>query len=65
MQFHYKLLSTGKNKKAIGLIKDELGGKIMTEFVALRPKTYAYLIDDGNSDKKAKRNKEMCDKKRA
>ena len=36
------------------LIKEELGGNIMTEFVALRPKTYSYLMDDGNSDKKAK-----------
>ena len=24
----------------------------MTDFVALRPKTYSYLIDNGNSDKK-------------
>ena len=47
-------LSKGNNKKVIGLMKDELGGKIMTEFVALRPKTYAYLMDNGNSDKKAK-----------
>ena len=35
-------------------MKDELGGKIITEFAALRPKTYSYLMDDGNSDKKAK-----------
>ena len=35
-------------------MKDELGGKIMTELVALRPKTYSYLMDNGNSDKKAK-----------
>ena len=47
-------LPTGKNKKVIGLMKDELGGKIMTEFVALRPKTHAYLTDDFKEDKKAK-----------
>ena len=49
-----RLLPTGKNKKVIGLMKDKLGRKAMPEFVALRPKTYSYLMDDGNKDKKAK-----------
>ena len=48
-------LPTRKNKKVIGLIKDDLGGNIMTEFVALRPKTYSYLMSDDNSNKRAKR----------
>ena len=47
-------LTIGKNKKAPGLFKDELGGKNITEVVALRLKTYAYLMDDGSDHKKAK-----------
>ena len=60
-------LPTGENKKAIGLMKDELGGKIMTEFVALRPKTYSYLIDDNGIQvikKKAKGTKKCVIKRR-
>ena len=41
-------LPIGKNKKVVGLFKDELGGKIMKEFVALRAKAYAYLMEDGS-----------------
>ena len=57
-------LPKGKNKKVIGLMKDELGGKIMTEFVALRPKNYSYLTDYGNIDKKAKGTKKCVMKRR-
>ena len=53
----------GKNKKVIGLMKDELGGKIITEFITLRPKTYSYLTDDGKEDKKAKGTKKCIIKK--
>ena len=56
-------LLKGKNKKVIGLMKDEFGGNIMTEFAALRTKTYSYLIDDGNSDKKTKGIKKCVIKK--
>ena len=57
-------LPTGKNKKYIGLMKDELGGKIMTEFVALRPKTYSYITDDCEENKKAKETKKCVIKRR-
>ena len=56
-------LSTGKNKKVIGLMKDELGGKIITEFVTLRPKTYSYLTDDCKKDKKAEGTKKCVIKR--
>ena len=48
-----------KNKKLIGLITEELEGKIMTEYIAFRPKTYSYLMGDGNTDKKAKVTKKL------
>ena len=54
-------LPMGKNKKVIGMMKDELGGKIMKEFIGLRPK--CYLTDDGNVDKKAKGTKKCVIKK--
>ena len=47
-------LPIGENEKVIGLMKDQLGGKIMTKFIALRPKTYSYLRNDDREVKKDK-----------
>ena len=68
-----RLLPIGKNKKIIGLFKDELGGKIMEEFCALRAKIYAYSINGYNDadydkekiiNKKAKGTKKYVIKRR-
>ena len=44
-------------------MKDELGGKIIMEFVTLRPKTYSYLTDHCKEDKKAKGTKKCVIKR--
>ena len=45
------------------MFKDELGGKIMTEFCALRAKAYAYKLDDDTEKKKAKGTKKCIVKR--
>ena len=57
-------LPIGKIKKVPGLFKDELGGKVITEVIALRPKAYAYLDDYGNDHKKAKGTKKCVIKQK-
>ena len=52
------------NKKVIEMFKDELGGKIIKEFCALRAKTYIYLMDDDSEHKKAKGVKRCVVKRR-
>ena len=56
-------LPTGKNKKVTGLMKDELGERIIKEFIALRPKTYSYLTDDCKEDENVKRTKKCVIKR--
>ena len=43
-------LENGKNNKVLDKFKDEIGGKLMTKFVALRAKTYSFLIDEYTDD---------------
>ena len=57
----HRPLLVGLNKKVIGLMKDELGREIMTEFVTLRPKMYAYKTGESES-KKCKGIKKCVDK---
>ena len=56
-------LAIGMNKKVIGLMKDELGGAIMTEFATLRPKLYFLRKLNGAEDKKCKGIKKCMVKK--
>ena len=55
-------LPTGKNKKVPDLYNDELGRMIMVEVLALRPKTWAYLMDDGSEHKNTKGTKKCVTK---
>ena len=58
-----RLLPMEKNKKVLGLMKVELGEEIIAEFITLRPKTYSYLTDNDEEDKKAKGTKKCVIKK--
>ena len=56
--YRNRLLPVGKNKKVIGLMKDELGGEIIKEFVSLQPKMYGYRV--GNSEPKKCKGIKKC-----
>ena len=56
-------LAKGKNKKVIGLMKNELGGQVTKEFDGLRAKIYSYLKNNNDEDKKVKGTKTCVIKK--
>ena len=51
-----------RNKKKIGMMKDECGGKILTEWVGLRPKLYSFLTEEGEKQKAKGLTKSMKNK---
>ena len=51
-------LPGGKNKKVIGLMKDELGGEVMKEFISLQTKMYSYRV--GNTEPKKCKGIKKC-----
>jgi hypothetical protein len=40
--------------KKLGYFKDEVKGKIITEFIGLKPKMYSFKVEDHKEEKKAK-----------
>ena len=60
---HPSCIPTGKNKKVIGLFKEENGGEILLEFCGLRAKCYATKMHDGTESKKCKGVKKAVVKK--
>ena len=51
-------LPVGKNKKVIGLMKDELGDEVMKEVISLRPKMYSYRV--GSTEPKKCKGMKKC-----
>ena len=51
---HSSGIEVGCNKKVVGMFKDEAGGKIISEFVGLRAKLYAYKMHEGKEEKRCK-----------
>ena len=49
---HPSGILTGKNKKVVGMFKDEAGGKIIEEFVRLRVKLYSYKMFESKKEAK-------------
>ena len=55
-----RTLPKGKNKKVIGLMKEELPEEIMKKFVGLRAKAYSYLKENNNNEDKEAKGTKKC-----
>ena len=60
---HPSGIPSGFNKKVLGTFKDEAAGKVIDEFVGLRPKLYSYKMLEGEERKKCKGVKKSTVKK--
>ena len=60
---HPSGIPSGFNKKVLGMFKDEVGDKVIDEFVGLRAKLYSYKMSVGEESQKCKRVKKSVVKK--
>ena len=60
---HPSGIPSGFNKKVLGMFKDEVGGKVIDEFIGLRAKLYSYKMVEGEESKKCKGVKKSVVKK--
>ena len=51
---HKSGISTGINKKVLGVFKDEVAGECIREFVGLRAKLYSFKMFEGKESKRCK-----------
>ena len=54
---HPSGIPSGFNKKVLGMFKDEVGGKVLDEFVGLGAKLYSYKMSEDEERKKCKEDK--------
>ena len=52
------------NKKVLGKFKDEMNGNVITEFIALEPKMYAFQVEGQKEQKQSNRCSEERNQKR-
>ena len=57
-KIHKSGILTGKNKKVLGVFKDECGGKQIDEFVGLRAKSYSYTVEDSERSERGEASEE-------